>query len=81
MCDSCPKSGNDKTGERAVVPIKYSVFFKKTIHLKEVFADLGYNLVNNKPRDTKCKEKVGIVTPDLLFHSASMIDIKTTKGQ
>lgn len=68
---------HDEIGKKAVVPLKYSVFFNKTIRLKEVFGKLGYSLVDNKPRETKCKELVGIVTPDLLFHSSQMIDIDT----
>ncbi len=72
---------NDEIGKRAVVPVKYSVFFKRTIYLKETFDKLGYDIQDNKPRDTKCKQKVGIVTPDLLFRSGSMRDIKPIKGK
>lgn len=59
-------------GKRAYIPIKYSFFFHHSIHLNDVFTNQGYHLKNNIPRVTKCKEKIGIVTPDLLFRSKKM---------
>ncbi len=70
---------NDPLGKRAYLPEKYNPTSEKDILIKELLGDLGFCFTNNKPRQTLCSDRkivTGISTPDLLFNSSSMIDIK-----
>ncbi len=66
---------HDKLGKEATIPLKYAVFFEKEVSLKDVFGKLGYDLVDDVPQKTRCKDRVGVATPDLFFNSNIMMDI------
>ena len=70
---------NDIVGKKAVIPKRYNLIIEKTLKLNETIGILGYSLVNNIPRKSLCRDKIdtyGVSTPNLLFNSASMINIK-----
>ncbi len=70
---------NDPIGKQALLPAKYNPASDENIYVRELLGDLGYSFVDNNPRQTLCpdgKIVTGIPTPDLLFNSPSMVEIK-----
>ncbi len=71
---------HDPIGKQALLPAKYNFTSEKDMYIRELFGDLGFSFVDNKPRKTLCadaKTVTGVSTPDLLFNSQSMVEIKT----
>ena len=71
---------HDPIGKQAILPAKYNPLSHKDIYVRELLGELGYSFVDNPPRQTLCSDGkivTGISTPDLLFNSPSMVDIKS----
>jgi hypothetical protein len=70
----------DPIGKKAMLPAKYNPVSHENIYMRKLLGELGYSFVNNSPRQTLCsdgKMVIGIPTPDLLFNSSSMVEIKS----
>ena len=70
---------NDPMGQKAKVPAKYDPKSKEDIYIANLLEDKGYVLLDNKPRQTFCSDNkvvIGVPTPDLLFNSPDMVNIK-----
>jgi len=66
-------------GREAFLPAKYNPSSNKDILIAEIITKKGYFFVNNPPRRMQCSDSeiaTGIPTPDLLFNSKSLVDIK-----
>ena len=71
---------NDPMGQKAKVPAKYDPKSKEDIYITKILGDKGYVLLDNKPRQTLCSDNkvvIGVPTPDLLFNSPDMVNIKS----
>ena len=69
---------NDPIGRQALFPAIHNPLSDKDIYIR----DLELSFVNNKPRQTLCPDArvvTGVPTPDLLFNSPSMVEIKSLK--
>lgn len=70
---------NDPMGQKARVPEKYATQHNEDINITKILRDKEYVLLDNNPRQTLCSDKkvvIGIPTPDLLFNSPDMAQIK-----
>jgi len=74
---------NDTNGQQAYIPMEYNLFSKNDINLKYYLERKKYSFRDNKSRESKCSsgERIkGFVTPDLIFNSSSMEEIKGVSG-
>lgn len=73
---------NTLNGQHAIVPKKYNFSFYENIRVKTILGDLGFLILDNKPRKTTCSDNrkvIGIPTPDLLYNSADLVNIQSLK--
>jgi hypothetical protein len=71
---------HNPVGVKAIIPAKYNLFSSGDIHFKDLIGDMGYSFVDNVPRQTLCPDKrkvIGLSTPNMLFNSPSLVEIKS----
>jgi len=73
---------NDRVGQKAYIPLEYNLLTSGGLYFKDLIELQKFSFENNTPRDSQCRseEKLkGFVTPDLIFNSPSMKEIKGLK--
>jgi len=66
-------------GQQAMIPKGYNPFYNESVHVMEVLTKFGFSVIDNEPRKTNCTDRrtvSGIMIPDLVFNSPSLVDIK-----
>jgi len=66
-------------GQQAMIPKEYNPFFNESMHIMEMLNKFGFAAIDNKPRQTNCTDRrtvSGLMTPDLVFNSPSLVEIE-----
>ena len=66
-------------GQQAMIPKEYNPFYNESVHIMEMLNKFGFSAIDNEPRQTNCTDHrtvSGLMTPDLVFNSPSLVDIE-----